>query len=158
MNIFQLLTGFEQITNEITTAECKDRESAQGNVNIFTDMLYSKKFLWLRECPLPCEQTVYDAKIVRFHANSLVGRDEKMSNEIRKSAVLLGIGFETFAVHDHIENLVYDAGNFLSQIGGNLGLFLGVSCLSILTGIIKFSRRFVRCGKSKKRMGKKNTK
>ena len=148
------LTGFELLTNGITSAECQDRKSAQENINIFTDMLYYKRLLWLRECPLPCKQKVYDAKVFKFHSNTLIGRDEKLTKEIRKNAVLFGIGYETFAVHENVEALVYDTGMLLSQIGGNLGLFLGVSCLSVLTGIIKLSRKFVFCGNSKLRLKK----
>ena len=34
------------------------------------------------------------------------------------------------------ETLVYDTVNFLSAIGGNLGLFVGFSCLSVVFTLI----------------------
>jgi len=37
---------------------------------------------------------------------------------------------------EKIERLEYDLANFLVSAGGNLGLFLGLSCLSVLFGII----------------------
>ena len=36
------------------------------------------------------------------------------------------------------ETLVYDSGNFFAAVGGNLGLLLGFSCLSIIYAGIDF--------------------
>jgi hypothetical protein len=44
--------------------------------------------------------------------------------------------YETFNVEEHVESLVYDASNFLVSVGGNLRLFLGFSCLSVLFYLI----------------------
>ena len=107
------------------------------------------KILWLQQCPLPCNLTLYDAKIERYHLNNLAGFDDKVIDEIKDQACLLGISYETLAVHENIETLIVDTANFLSQIGGNLGLFLGVSCLSVVTGIIQFSKHTMRCWKAK---------
>ena len=57
---------------------------------------------------------------------------------------------KNYAVHENIETLIVDTANFLSQIGGNLGLFLGVSCLSVVTGIMQFSKHTMRCWKAKR--------
>ena len=50
---------------------------------------------------------------------------------------MMSIGYETLNSELHFETLIYDTGNFLTQIGGNLGLFLGVSCLSVITDLIE---------------------
>ena len=105
--------------------------------------MHANHFLWLQQCPLPCQQTVYDVKVNRYHKNNLVGHDEHFVNQLQRHGAVIGFRFETFAVHKHVETLVIDTGSFLSQVGGNLGLFLGVSCLSILTGIIQISRRAI---------------
>jgi hypothetical protein len=44
--------------------------------------------------------------------------------------------FKTFDVEENIESLVYDASNLLISIGGNLGLFLGFSAMSVLFSFI----------------------
>ena len=49
--------------------------------------------------------------------------------------------FESALVEEQVENLVYDAGNFLAAMGGNLGLFLGFSCLSILFSFINYLKK-----------------
>ena len=46
------------------------------------------------------------------------------------------IFYSTLNVEELVETLVYDTGNFLAAAGGNLGLMLGVSCLSILNIIV----------------------
>ena len=99
---------------------------------------------------MPCSQTIYDAKIERYTINNFVGFDHKVIDEIKNHACLLGIDYETLAVHENVETLVVDIPNFLSQIGGNLGLFLGVSCLSFVTGIIQVSKHLMTCWKTKR--------
>ena len=40
--------------------------------------------------------------------------------------------FRSLVVEQHREVLIYDLGGFLAAAGGNLGLCLGFSCLSVL--------------------------
>ena len=49
----------------------------------------------------------------------------------------LFIIFNTCTVERRVETLVYDFPTFLAAAGGNLGLCLGCSCLSMLFGITK---------------------
>ena len=133
-------TGFEQLTNENRSSECTNKEVALRSLQAMKDMLGDNQLQWLQQCPLPCEQIVYDAKLLRYHVHNLVGHDEEFINQLQKHGVVLSISYGTFAIHEQVETLVIDTGNFLSQIGGNLGLFLGVSCMSLLTGVIHFAR------------------
>jgi len=41
-------------------------------------------------------------------------------------------------VEKQVESLIYDAGNSFAAVGGNLGLFLGFSCLSMVFATIDF--------------------
>ena len=50
--------------------------------------------------------------------------------------------FESFAIEEQVESLVYDEANFWAAVGGNLGLFLGFSCLSLLFDLIKLFDKF----------------
>ena len=48
-----------------------------------------------------------------------------------------------------METLDYDVGTFWTSVGGNLGLFLGFSCLSVLFAIVDaandcFGRKYSR--------------
>jgi hypothetical protein len=65
----------------------------------------------------------------------------------------LVIYYETFDVEEHVESLVYDAGNLLISIGGNLGLFLGFSCLSVLFALINlFTKNWKKIYKTPKQI------
>ena len=86
----------------------------------------SGRTAWQEQCPVPCSQAIYDAKIDRFNINNAAGLDDRIIDEIKDEACLLGFSYETLAVYENVETLVVDIPNFLSQIGGNLGLFLGV--------------------------------
>jgi len=44
--------------------------------------------------------------------------------------------YSTLDVKEVVETLVYDVGDFLAAAGGNLGLLLGFSCLSVLLAVI----------------------
>jgi len=118
---------------------CDNRTSALQSLAILTDLLFSKGNLpLLPKCPLPCEQTVFDVKLFNFHLDNYLGKGEESAEDIKKSAIIFTVGYETFAVHEHVETLVYDAGNFLTQVGGNLGdnlrelFFIGTEALAIL--------------------------
>jgi hypothetical protein len=45
-------------------------------------------------------------------------------------------------VEETVVTLVYDMENFLTALGGNLGLFLGFSCFSIMIIAIDFANKF----------------
>jgi len=99
----------------------------------------------LKRCPVPCEQTVYMTKLYKFHKNNYLGEYEEAAADQRNSFVFVSIGYETLNTELHFESLIYDTGNLLTQIGGNLGLFLGVSCFSILVGLIEFLQKGYIC-------------
>ena len=50
----------------------------------------------------------------------------------------LYVYFSTLNVEQQIENFDYDFASFLAAVGGNLGLFLGFSCLSVLFEIVDY--------------------
>ena len=39
-------------------------------------------------------------------------------------------------IEEQIETLLYDFGGFIAAAGGNLGLFLGLSCLSMVFALV----------------------
>jgi hypothetical protein len=52
------------------------------------------------------------------------------------------MNYNTFNVEEHVESLAYDASSLLVSVGGNLGLFLGFSCLSVLFALINICQNY----------------
>ena len=84
---------------------------------------------------MPCKQTVYDVDFQRYHKYNM---PKPTVDKSGKTGVLLSLKYENLATEEQVETLIYDASNFLAQVGGSLGLFLGVSCLSLFIGVINF--------------------
>lgn len=118
------------------TKECPDRETAMQTLETFKERAYYHQQLWFQQCPLPCSKTVYDMKLLKYHKNSNIGLEVEKAKNIHNLAIYFKFDYETFAVEEFTETLIYDTGNFLTQLGGNLGLFLGFSCFSLLQGIM----------------------
>ncbi len=58
--------------------------------------------------------------------------------------------YDTVLVKRHFERLIYDLPGFLSALGGSLGLYLGLSCLSVLYGLIEvYPKLSTGCGSKK---------
>jgi hypothetical protein len=57
------------------------------------------------------------------------------------SAFEMTVYYQTHATEERTEILVYDVGSLLVAAGGNLGLFMGFSVLSILLAI---TRHFIK--------------
>jgi hypothetical protein len=121
--------------------ECQDIESASKTISEFTDLVfYSNKDKWIAACPPECTQKSYLLEVRKFHKNNWIQNGNEPGN-FSKSAVGFMLAYENFVIEEQIETLVYDAGNFLAAVGGNLGLFLGFSCLTMLLGILKIVKR-----------------
>ena len=78
---------------------------------------------------------------MQMHHQNNIGSQGDGLNDLVGKGVLLTIYLANFVVEERIETLIYDTGNFLAQAGGNLGLFLGFSCLSLLFAIIKLFKK-----------------
>jgi hypothetical protein len=50
--------------------------------------------------------------------------------------------YATLSVEEQTETLVFDIGSLLAAAGGNLGLFLGFSCLSLLFSCFDYLASF----------------
>ncbi len=131
---------FLGMTNNISN--CEDRVSASKALYEFTKTVYyANRAKWTSACPPPCKQKSYSVDVKKFHTNSWIEHDYQSFKDVSQSAVVFSLAYETFVVEEQVETLVYDAGNFLAAVGGNLGLFLGFSCLTMMLGIYKFVKK-----------------
>ena len=98
----------------------------------------------IASCPIPCKQRSYDVTLRKYHTNTWVVYDDQPLADISETGVALSLSYESLIVEERIETLVYDIGNFLSAVGGNLGLFLGFSCLTMMLGVLRIVKKFRR--------------
>ncbi len=86
-------------------------------------------------CPAPCKQISYKLSVEYYHENTW--SYETYPTDTSEAYFPIKYYYDTLNVEQRIESLDYDFGSFLVSAGGNLGLFLGFSCLSVLLALIK---------------------
>ena len=130
------------LVKENTLKPCQDNVTAANTANHLVNVAYyGDKDKWLSACPVPCKQISYNANIRYFHETSFLDPSNKFSDNFLASFIMLAISYETLLIEEHEESLVYDITNFLAAAGGNLGLFLGFSCMSVFYGMIKIIKK-----------------
>ena len=123
------------IPNHSTMPECNNRVDADQAYWAFIELLakFTPK-LWEFGCPIPCRRVKYQLKFIYYHKNNLY-HPEMMSN-FSEGHILFYPFWSPFPEEERIESAEYDLASLLVSAGGNLSLFLGFSCLSVLFGII----------------------
>ena len=134
-NITCTVADMKQVIPKNTTiTECNNREDAD---RAYWEFRFLGKFtqkLGKYGCPVPCQHLYYRLKPNYYHKNN-AHLPASMAN-ISDGLILLYLYWSYLPVEETIESLEYDLTNFLVSAGGNLGLFLGFSCLSVFFGII----------------------
>ncbi len=87
---------------------------------------------------MPCRQISHTFTTSEFHGNSWIEVRDPHTADYLDNYYSLFVSFSSMDVEKQVESLIYDAGNFFAAVGGNLGLFLGFSCLSIIFATIDF--------------------
>jgi hypothetical protein len=126
--------------NQTGLKKCETKSEAWHSYSIFHDFIYS--FIARPDhygCPLPCRDTKYNFHVKYFHETSWIENEEDEKNN--KFNFILFFFYHSLNVEERIESYVYDVGNTLTAVGGNLGLTLGISCFSILVGTAKIVKR-----------------
>jgi hypothetical protein len=78
------------------------------------------------------------------HRNSINSIQQSAENAKFNKSFFMYFQYKTMQTTEEIEAYVYDTVSFLAATGGNLGLLLGFSCLSILLTLFeKLSTRKV---------------
>ena len=110
--------------------ECENLTEAEITLNnlsqVILDFIESpEKF----GCPLPCERNSYNYNLERIHENA--GTNEPPQLDEGTKFCYVSLYYSTLLIEQQVETLIYDVGGFLAAAGGNLGLCLGFSCLSV---------------------------
>jgi hypothetical protein len=87
-------------------------------------------------CPVPWTQISYKLNLDYTHENTIVPN----KNSAKNHNFTVIYHYSTFNIEERIENLEYDIATLLVSAGGNLGLFLGLSCLPVLFAMLKCIR------------------
>jgi len=122
--------------------ECSNETEGKDSIRkfqyIFFDFIgYPESF----GCPLPCSRLSYIFTLYHLHKNSFLY--EMPQNFTEKDVYSFNYFYKTLLVEKQVETLAYDFGGFLAAAGGNLGLCLGFSCLSILFTINQWMKSFL---------------
>ena len=128
------MPGFsEYITSYTTLLECADEKEGMLSLKAFQGVI--NEFVASPEkfgCPLPCERTMFTYDVIDTHQNSVILQEPEILAEEEDAPYIFYFFYKTFLVEQRVETLIYDFGGFLAAAGGNLGLCLGFSLLSIL--------------------------
>lgn len=109
------------------------------------------------DCPLSCEDVVYNLQISSHLWPTKTYHEEKQKlhiktnatsiplplHEFRKNNLRLLVYFDTFDFTIYKQNALYKNSEIFSQVGGQMSLWLGLSCMyffECLEGIILFCR------------------
>ena len=109
---------------------CQDFDSFIEMKGFETDLmdtiLVQKKY---KECLRPCEKMEYVGSMTLLHQNSKKLAPYQYANASQFVGVL--IKYDSFLVQEQQEYFILDENELVSNIGGFLGMFLGLSTLSI---------------------------
>jgi len=86
--------------------------------------------------PLPCNTFYFDLKIIFAHVNSIDIYERNDEKDLSLFTVYYYYGSLDTEVDS--EYLLRDSNTSLADIGGYLGLFLGISCFSIFSSLFNF--------------------
>ena len=125
-----------------TLPECQNNKSEEDVTKALINYVYD--IVDVPEsigCPLPCRQINYKMNLDLFHKNSWTSFNSTISKNERYFN--LEYRYMTLFVDEKIESLEYDIGSFLAAAGGNLGLMLGFSCLSVLFATVEYANKYL---------------
>jgi hypothetical protein len=122
-----------------TLAQCSERPDSVKSYQIFSDFIQELiQKMSFYGCPSPCSSVTYNVVTKYFHKNIefIFEAETKVENE---TFFYLSLFYDTLIIEKSIESYDYDWADFFIYTGGNLGLFLGFSCLSTLIAILRYT-------------------
>ena len=131
---------FQSAAANSNIVECTDL-SAASNTRKQTILELFK--LWASPtaygCLIPCNTISYSFNLLYYHENGIM--DDFLVTE--KGSFVLYLYYDTLMSEERSETLLYDVPGFLAAAGGNLGLMLGFSCLTVLFSILNYFEKVV---------------
>jgi hypothetical protein len=125
--------------------ECQNPQTANFTYNHLFEEVNIKQLVEIRkECMRPCLKIGYDWNLRKFHKNSISNGTNGITESFMISNLILDIFYSTDLIEERTETLIYTETTFWSSVGGNLGLFLGFSCLSVALALLKIADKNVR--------------
>ena len=118
--------------------QCNDYDLAKQVTTWLVNFIGFERESWLQKCPIPCTQTTHQLTIAKFHKYSVI--DQEVVSSFEDKGAVFYMNYERFTIEKNVEILRYDLVDFLTQAGGNLGLFLGCSCFSVLISGVELFR------------------
>ena len=129
------IPGLEFFKNS-SLKSCQTLEEAKVTRAHFRDLTYDFQYGPSKYgCPLPCERRKDQVTLQYYHNTSWVSEE---TEEVEKMGFQFFYFYNSLSMEERKESLVYDFSAFLIATGGNLGLFLGFSCLSVGIKIINW--------------------
>ena len=101
---------------------------------------FATNFLRSR-CERSCSETAHKAEALYFHQNSWVETSDLRT--LPDDGYQLSLAYQSLQLEEMVVTLAFDLESFLTSLGGNLGLFLGLSCLSMLLMVADGLDRFL---------------
>ncbi len=132
--------GIFSLTRKTNLKNCSSEYDIKTTFGFYNEIFdRTSKYLSEQGCKFPCIQTTYKSSMISYHKYKWI--DPNKIYPRSDDAVRLEVFYETLLTEDGVEAYVYDLGSFLAQAGGNLGLCLGFSCLSVLLDVLKFIKQ-----------------
>jgi hypothetical protein len=142
-SVFYLDQFHGGITN---LTSCNSKQMAKSTISLMAEHLVNMSVnTQLFGCPLPCFRISYSLDVNYYHENT-VGANYLFEN-VPASNFTVYFFFRSPWIEERIETLTYDLGGMLAAAGGNLGLMLGFSCLTLVFGIINWVKKNCRGNK-----------
>lgn len=111
--------------------KCSDHQSAMRNQSEVTKKFHKAILNTHKICSISSYQSNEDY----YNRN--------IETDLSASPPRLYVVYGSTIVEEKIEQYMYDPGTLLTSIGGNMGLFLGFSCLSCFLWLINFCKESV---------------
>ena len=124
-------------------AECTDQDSASVAFHKFLNIRSNfNENTEQHGCLTPCTKISFDFETFILHRNSWI--ETKEEQELPDGTYFFKFSYASLQVEEKVVTLAYDLENFFASVGGNLGLFLGFSCLPLMLSILDFARKMLK--------------
>jgi Amiloride-sensitive sodium channel len=141
-NLTCRISGYVDLRNLSTHNFCPDKTSAARSFRDLREM-YHKMSLDTGSfgCPRPCNFSLYELAVGHAKVNTFIDPDNEY-NMVGSQSYILALSYTILNIEEQTIVLLYDIGMLLSSMGGNVGLALGFSCLSMLLNLLEVIARY----------------